>query len=358
MAKSDNFGHESYVMQVALDIFNDAGIWQYEMQLDTDEDTGELIAHGKWDDSFRDAVMLDLFSMEKPDKDGNFYGEATHEDVFYFLLDMYVSFYWHFDDNHLKLITLKSFAEFSERRMKTPLSFNEIKSLIKKHWRKPSVTGLTEKNINLFPKTAGNYYKLVVEDYIAMMHELEIPVINEEKIHDIKNRGMAFQDFWWLYCSMAKNLETRHWRDDLFTIGLDRFMEKVDDNPETLWPMLSILFDHYAENKDWAKEMMGENDGKGSSLSSIGYSSMMFGRRMLYPEELMDNTLKYRNDDNRQWELVVAWEYLKRRWVKYIDLQDTKEGTFDNFGSYILATWNDDHDNPQKQFNAKNRQSI
>ena len=333
MDSSDKLGHEAYLTHIGLDIFDDAGVWQYEKQLHADDETGELIAPGQWDDSFRDAVAEDVF------------GEAKHEDVFYYLLNMYVSFYWHVDDEHLRLLTIKSFEGYSKQYMKTPLSFNEIKALIKKHWRKPSVTGLTEKNINLFPKTAGNYYKDMVEDYIAMMHELEIPVVNEEKIHDIKNRGMAFQDFWWLYCTMARNLETRHWKDDLFTIGLDRFKEKVGGTSDILFPMLSILFDHYSSNEAWVKKMMGDNDGKGQALSKIGYSSIMFARRVLYPEELSNNALKYRDDD-RAWYMVTAWEFLKEKWNDYTDLQDTKEGAFDNFGSYLHATWEVEHDRP------------
>ena len=339
MDSKDNFGHEAYLMHIGLDIFNDAGVWQYEKQLHADDETGELIAPGHWDDSMRDAVTKDMFNSET-DKDGNFKREATHEDVFYHLLNMYVSLYWEVDDEHLRLLTIKSFEDYSQKYHKTPLSFNEIKTLIKKHWRKPKVSGLTEKKVNLFPKTAGNYYKDMVEDYIAMMHELELPVVNEEKIHDIKNRGMAFQDFWWLYCTMAKALrEPNQWYEpDLFTIGLGRFKEKVGGTSDILFPMLSILFDHYSSNEAWVKKMMGDNDGKGQALSKIGYSSIMFARRMLYPEELSDNASKYRDDD-RAWYMVTAWEQLKRTWEDYLEKQGTQEGTFDNFGSYLKANW-------------------
>ena len=33
---------------------------------------------------------------------------------------------------------------------------------------------------------------------------------------------------------------------------------------------------------------------------------------------------------------MVGWEYFKEQWEDYLEMQDTKEGTFDNFGSYFL----------------------
>ena len=328
---SNRFDYEVHLNTLAFSIFNDALIWQYEMGLTEDERTGELISTGKWDDRFRSQCHDEVF----PPKEG---GTEIPEDSFYFLLHMYLAFHWDKDNDLMKNLTIKYFAEWSQKHHKQPLNFNEVKALIKKHWFKPNVTGITEK-MSLFPKTAGNWYSTMVDDYIKMMHELNIPAINEEKIHDIKNRGMAFHDFWWLYGAMAKNFYDRE--EDIFDTALMRFRENVSNEEKILIPMLQILFDNYSEDKDWVQKHADYHgwDVTSKGFSKIGYSSLMFARHKIDPYEAEDNTLKYRNDEDRALDVVTRWLGLKSMWNRYVKDQEGENSIHDNFGSAIKEAW-------------------
>ena len=296
--------------------------------------------HTKLDEIDRD--IYDVWSLHQSWKNPS-------KDAVYFLLHSYIIFRWHEDSKFQKYINLENYLKWFAKHQKR-IDFNELKALIKKHPANVSVVGLTKKTQqDLFPMTVGKWKTELVKDYIKLAKEdLKLP-IDEERVLDMANRSFSFEDFWYMYGSM--NLPLYEYYSDgashernIFLSALDRFRENVSDDEEVVMKILMVLFNDYANNKDW-KDKQTELDleeGEGlfhaSDIGAMkhGYGAIRFAERMYHGTTIMDGTtetgtmLHFRGKEELQDEFMNAWESVLHDWNDYCKNDDDK-----TFGTYI-----------------------
>lgn len=289
-------------------------------------------------------------------------------DTFYYLLHVYIIFKWNSDSKFTKWQNIEHFKLWYNKFQpkirfgKKDANFNDIKKLIKDHQFKVDVTGIT-KNIEqlIFPKTAGKYKKLLVEDYIKLARDKKIP-IKEEKIYGMSSKTLGFPDLWHFYGTLALDYEIDETDPEklIFKSALKRFRESVTNDENILIPMLIVLFNDYANDKEWFSRWVGDGehdfwwkygDDRAGMFSyedigalKNGKGHLAFAERLIREYSIIDNQnmMYLRGDDDSSSEGDSSLSKLEKYYLCYDwirgDWYDFRQTYFNqelSFGTYI-----------------------
>lgn len=187
------------------------------------------------------------------------------------------------------------FMMFNELLNKEDIDLVELASL---HPSKPNTNNLIKhikKNKFTFQGAPKNVQQELIDDYIAMMKEARLPIIDEEKIHHMVTKGSSISQFWHIYGAMAFLLsrkDTEYFSEQIsFSCALDRY-KKVTNDEDKVFNLLSYLCDEFANDKNWLKYNISERyTDLDNAMYDRGYSGIT------YAESLMNSNNSYNNYD-------------------------------------------------------------
>ncbi|MDA1037530.1 MAG: hypothetical protein O3C35_04180 [Proteobacteria bacterium] len=180
------------------------------------------------------------------------------------LLNEYLYVLFPIESDHINTMTLVIFAKLMD------IDFSDVLDLVAMHPTKHSTTGLSKIRKEL-QGVNKKVFTDVVMDYIEMMKEAGMPLINEEHLIATKDRYSTLAEFWHIYGAMA-NLVDKGANYDANESALKRFREKLSslaegieyENFEDFKQKLEVIKEQYFASK----AVVAESVDKGANYDA------------------------------------------------------------------------------------------
>jgi hypothetical protein len=236
------------------------------------------------------------------------YQDVTYQldNMEYFLLHEYLYIQYPHDSEHIRTLTFVHFAKLMD------IDFSDVLDLVAMHPSKPSTTGLSKLQKELLGVNKKVFTDIIM-DYIELLKEAGMPSINEDHIIAMKDKGMiTIAEFWHIYGTMALlvnggEFDHEQPHNNANEQAMIRFTSKISDDKTVLYPLLTYLYQEWANDKEWLKQDQEEeqnysmfDQSEAEVQSELGYAGIMYAKRKLEPWRRRQEEEQYNLNIERQ----------------------------------------------------------